>query len=83
MTMETFDEQFKKCEAVASELSAKSGFSVCANSIWRACYAFDLLSKSNKAVTLNLRKLRLSIIGRDGTKHKPFRFRDIVKRANK
>jgi len=83
MKIETFDEQMKQCEAVASELSAQSGFSVCANSIWRACYAFDLLSKSNKAVALNLRKFRLSIIGRDGTKHKPFRFKDIAERANK
>lgn len=77
---EAFDEQMKKCESVASELSAQSGFNVCANSIWRACYAFDLFSKSNKDVALNLRKLRLAIIGRDGTKRRPFRFLDIANR---
>lgn len=79
MTMETFDEQMEKCESVASELSAQSGFNVCANSIWMACYAFDLFSKSNKDVALNLRKLRLAIIGRDGTKRNPYCFKDIVK----
>lgn len=33
--METFDEQMKKCESIASELSAKSGIAFYAGDIWR------------------------------------------------
>lgn len=78
--MGTFDDQIKKCDAIAAKLASQSGFPFSGNDIWRACYGLNNLNASAKLASIGLKDLRKAMIGRDGTRQRPLRFGDIAKR---
>ncbi len=86
--MQTASEQIKISASMSADIEAKLGIWIPASEGWRCLYGSMVgLGKSAKDAALSIRLLQKAILDtrrilvfRDGTKNRPFKFKDIAHR---
>lgn len=86
--MQTASDQLKIAAGVSADIDAKSGIWIPASEVWRCLYdSMISLGKSAKDAAFSIMLLRKAILDtrrirvfRDGSKNRPFKFRDIAHR---
>ena len=75
--METFNEQYEKCQYLANDIYNASGLYVDPAAVFNALYG---LRASVQDAALSIMRLQNAAVRRKGSKANPLRFKDIAKR---